>query len=441
MMGAFERRFRQFESSLNGEKNSAFHQQRKAAMESLRKQGFPSIRNEEYKYTPLLRSLEKAFPEWPDYDSSRKVKSNVNILPFIPKGMKAHMLVFVNGVYYPYPDQPISKKQLSVSKLSDAIKSDPDANGLKEYFGNVTASRDSFELLNAAFSQNGIILKVEDNHVIQDPVFIINIADADDPGKDKILHSRNQFLFGKNSRATIIESFHTSGEGGGPVFTNTHTDFQLKSNSHVTYIKVGHESSNTLRVSSTKVNQDDDSAFSSINIDLGGKMIRNNLDIVQNGEGCETNMYGLFVLTDHMHVDNHTSIDHKRPNSQSNELYKGILDGNATGVFNGKIFVRQDAQKTNAFQQNSNILLSDQATINTKPQLEIWADDVKCSHGCTTGQIDGEQIFYLRSRGIDLDNARAMLLHAFVKEVLDTIQTEPLKNNLDALVIEKLKMN
>lgn len=438
MMGAFERRFRQFESSLNGEKNSTFHQQRIAAMESLQKQGFPSIRNEEYKYTPLLRSLEKAFPELPDYDSSRKVKSNVNIDPFIPKGMKAHILVFVNGVYYPYQDQQISNQQLSVSKLSDKIKSD--LNGLKEYFGNVTASRasrDSFELLNAAFSQNGIILKVEDNHVIQDPVFIINIAD--DPGKDKILHTRNQFLFGKNSQATIIESFHTS--GGEPVFTNTHTDFHLKSNSNVKYIIVGRESSNTIRVSSTKVNQDDGSVFSSTNIDLGGKMIRNNLSIEQNGEGCETNMYGLFVLSGHMHVDNHTSMDHKRPNCQSNELYKGILDGNATGVFNGKIFVRQDAQKTNAFQQNSNILLSEHAKINTKPQLEIWADDVKCSHGCTTGQIDGEQIFYLRSRGLDLNNARAMLLYAFAKEVLDTIQIEPLKNNLDAIVFERLKMN
>jgi len=339
MMGAFERRFRQFESSLNGEKNSAFHQQRVAAIESLQKQGFPSFRNEEYKYTPLLRSLEKAFPEWPDYDSSRKVKSNVNIIPFIPKGMKAHILVFVNGVYYPYPDQSISKKQLSVSQLSDAIKSDLD--GLNEYFGNITTSRDSFELLNAAFSQNGIILKVEDNHVIQDPVFIINIAD--DRGKDKILHTRNQFLFGKNSQATIIESFHTL--GGGSIFTNTHTDFHLKSNSHVKYVIVARESSNTIRVSSTKVNQDDGSVFSSTNIDLGGKMIRNNLSIEQNGEGCETNMYGLFVLSDHMHVDNHTSIDHKRPNCQSNELYKGILDGNATGVFNGKIFVRQDAQK------------------------------------------------------------------------------------------------
>jgi Fe-S cluster assembly protein SufD len=174
---------------------------------------------------------------------------------------------------------------------------------------------------------------------------------------------------------------------------------------------------------------------------LGGDTVRNNLNISQNGEGCETHLYGLYAPSGTMHIDNHTVIDHQYPNTESNELYKGILTDKSTGVFNGKVYVRKEAQKTNAYQQNSNILLSDDAVINTKPQLEIWADDVKCSHGCTTGQLDKEQIFYLRSRGISETDAKAMLLHAYALDILNHISIEPLRLLLDKKVMEVLKSN
>ena len=170
-------------------------------------------------------------------------------------------------------------------------------------------------------------------------------------------------------------------------------------------------------------------------------MIRNNLQLILDGEGIESHMDGLYILQGDTLADNHTVVDHRKPHANSNELYKGIMDDNAKGVFNGKIYVRPDAQKTNAFQSNRNILLSDKATVNTKPQLEIWADDVKCSHGCTTGQLDEEAMFYLQARGIDKVTARAMMLYAFAGEVLDKIDSEPLKNYFDALISERLHKN
>jgi len=191
-------------------------------------------------------------------------------------------------------------------------------------------------------------------------------------------------------------------------------------------------------MSNSMVYQPDKSTFSMFTYTFSGKMVRNNLNIIVDGEGCESNMYGLYLINGNTHVDNHTVVDHKKPNSVSNESYKGIMDDESRGVFNGKIYVRQLAQKTNAFQSNNNILLSDNATINAKPQLEIWADDVKCSHGCTTGQIDDEQVFYLRSRGIDKDRAIGILLQAFVIDIFDKTPLQELRGYLEKVVIERL---
>jgi Fe-S cluster assembly protein SufD len=191
-------------------------------------------------------------------------------------------------------------------------------------------------------------------------------------------------------------------------------------------------------VSNTTIHQHRASRADTYTFTLNGKMIRNNLNIIIDGEGCESHFFGLYLTEGDTLVDNHTTVDHKKPNSFSNELYKGLMDGKSKGVFNGKIYVRPHAQKTNAFQSNRNLLLSDDATVNTKPQLEIWADDVKCSHGCTTGQLDEEALFYLQSRGIPKATAKAMLLYAFAAEVMETIQNEQLKNYIDSIVSERL---
>jgi Fe-S cluster assembly protein SufD len=195
------------------------------------------------------------------------------------------------------------------------------------------------------------------------------------------------------------------------------------------------------QVANTVIHQSNSSQVNTFTLTLQGKVIRNNFNITIDGENCESHFYGLYMLNGSTLADNHTVVDHRKANSFSNELYKGIMDGNSKGVFNGKIFVRPHAQKTNAFQSNRNIIISDSATVNTKPQLEIWADDVKCSHGCTTGQLDEEAMFYLRSRGISESIAKAMLLYAFAADVLTPIKNEALKSYLDGLIAERLHKN
>jgi Fe-S cluster assembly protein SufD len=212
-------------------------------------------------------------------------------------------------------------------------------------------------------------------------------------------------------------------------------------NAHLEHSKIQIEQSGAYHFGSIEVSQERDSIFTTTNITLDGSMIRNNVNIALEAENCEANMYGLFLVNGKTHIDNHTSVDHKKPNSQSNELYKGILDEKSRAVFNGKIFVRREAQKTNAFQANNNVLLSNDATINSKPQLEIWADDVKCSHGCTIGQLDAEAIFYLRARGIGEVAAKAMLLKAFAEDATQKITILELHEIVTNAIDERLQTN
>ena len=214
-----------------------------------------------------------------------------------------------------------------------------------------------------------------------------------------------------------------------------------RENAEANFYSIQNDSGNRYQYNLTQFYQLNHSRVNTFTFTLNGKLVRNNLQLALDGEGIESHMFGLYLLENDTLADNHTVVDHKKANSFSNELYKGIMDGNSKGVFNGKIYVRPNAQKTNAFQANRNILLTDKATINTKPQLEIWADDVKCSHGCTTGQLDDEAMFYLQTRGINKETARAMMLYAFAGEILDNINHPELKDYLDQLVSERLHKN
>ncbi len=422
--------FAQFERSLNGENQSDWHSIRKQAFQNLVQAGFPDRKHEEYRYTPLTQRLEKAFPDFPDFDLNKSGDKLPDISAFLPKGLKANVLVFVNGYYQPQLSLCIPEDKLNIRELTDAF----DDQDVGKYLGKSVSNPDSFALLNTAFANNGVVLKVTRNQVIQHPVYIIHITDGS--SDNRVVQPRNLFLFEENSQVTVAEFFYANGKT--TIFTNAVTDIRIGEKANVRYIRAGLEHDQAFRVSNISVCQENSSTFTSVNVDLDGKLIRNNLNITQNGRGCETHLFGLYLLTGSMHVDNHTVVDHKYPDSRSNELYKGILTNSATGVFNGKIFVRPDAQRTNAFQQNNNILLSDDATINTKPQLEIWADDVKCSHGCTTGQLDEEQVFYMRSRGLDEVQAKTILLHAFASDILNHIHIETLRSMLDQWVVKKL---
>jgi Fe-S cluster assembly protein SufD len=259
---------------------------------------------------------------------------------------------------------------------------------------------------------------VQKNKTIEKPI-LIHYTSSAHPVSSSI-QSRNLVIVEQGAKANIVESF--SSESEIEMFRNHVSEVVVGANAFVNYYKLQNQNKATYLIDNTYISQYRDSKVQAFTVSLEGKIIRNNLNFLLEDENSEAHMFGLYVAHEDTHIDNHTSVDHKFPNCFSNEIYKGILDDHSKGVFNGKIFVQQDAQKTNAFQSNKNILLSDTATINTKPQLEIWADDVSCSHGCTTGQLDEEQLFYLRSRGISESKAKAMLLHAFVNDVIDEIE-------------------
>ena len=263
-------------------------------------------------------------------------------------------------------------------------------------------------------------------------MFFIN-----DATKDKnYINSRNLISIGKNSQVDFLELFSTKGNNDS--FTNIVTEILVDENAHGNYYKIQNKNDNASHIGTTQIHQKRSSVFSTYTFTLNGGTVRNNLNIAVDGEGCESHMYGLYVVNGKTHVDNHTAADHIKPHSMSNELYKGILEDNARGVFNGKVYGEKAAQKTYAFQSNKNICLSDTSTVNTKPQLEIWADDVKCSHGCTTGQLDEDALFYLRARGLSKDSARALLLYAFAIEVIESVKLEPLKNYLEQIISDRL---
>jgi Fe-S cluster assembly protein SufD len=251
------------------------------------------------------------------------------------------------------------------------------------------------------------------------------------------VNQRNLFVIGKNAEARVIICDHALSDYR--YFTNSVTEIMVDENAYMDYIKVQNEHNFATNISSLYATQEKDSRFNTNIITLHGGMVRNNVNVLLNGEGCENNASGLYLVDKGQHVDNYTYIDHAKPNCMSNQMYKGVLDDFATGAFNGRIRVKPDAQKTKAFQANNNILLTDDAEMNTKPQLEIYADDVKCSHGATVGQLDEDALFYLRARGIEEREARLMLMFAFAHEIIARIEVEPLRDRIDNLIDKRLR--
>jgi len=243
---------------------------------------------------------------------------------------------------------------------------------------------------------------------------------------------RNLIVLGANSKANIITQYE--GEGNEEGFTNVVTEAVVGPGAKGGLYIIQNEGDSASHINSTQIEQAKDSQFSVVTVTKSGKLVRNNLNYEVNGEGCESNMYGVCFTRGKQHVDNHTFVDHLLPNCNSNELYKGVMNDKSTGVFNGKIMVRRDAQKTNAFQSNQNVLLTDTASIFTKPELEIYADDVKCSHGCTVGQLDEEATFYLQSRGLSKDDATKLLIQAFASDVIEKVEIEALRESLEAFI-------
>ncbi len=410
---------------LSGQKNS----NREEAFRDFQKLGLPGNKSEEYRYTPITRALEKNF----NFEQQSFAKSTItSVEEFLIPQLESNIIVFINGIYSKEFSRIISPD--TEIKISDLQSSLENKEALPYFDKYPKTSTDPFVALNSALWQNGIFIQVPAQTKVVKPVLILHVNDA--KSSSLVSHTRLLLVLGESSEFTLIEKSISIGEN--PIFHTFSEEIIIKENASFDYVKIQNDEGKLHQVANTLINQSSVSKLNTFTLTLDGALIRNNFNIVIDGENCESHFYGLYLLKGNTVADNHTVVDHLKPNSFSNELYKGVMDNNAKGVFNGKIFVRPHAQKTNAFQSNRNILLTDTATINTKPQLEIWADDVKCSHGCTTGQLDEEAVFYLRSRGIPLDEAKAMLLYAFAFETLAAIKNEVLKKYLDGLISKRL---
>lgn len=394
------------------------------------KLGFPAKKSETYKYTPITRILDKNFDfNLPDRKASWTKDECQNSFYAISD---ANHLVFINGLFaedYSLIKSPSS--QLQIRLLDDqAFEEHPEIADILGKTGDSQA--DPFAALNLSYFVQGLYIRSAKNSDNL-PVFIYHFVDA---SEKVIVHPRILVMSAAQSKLHIYEKSFIKGDSAA--LSNHIFEAEVKENAELSYTKLQNHTSDTYTVDGIYAHQERDSRFYTNTYSFKGALIRNNLYINVDGENCEAHMNGLYQVSGHSHVDNNTTVDHRKPHSFSNELYKGIINEQARAVFNGKIYVRPDAQKTNAFQANNNILLSDMATVNTKPQLEIWADDVKCSHGCTTGQLDKEAIFYLRSRGIEKNKARAMMLNAFAKEALDEVRNDIVKTEIEELILNRL---
>ena len=428
--------FRLYENTLNGQKNYVGHTIQKTAIQRLSKDiNFPTRRNENWKYTSVAELLQ------PHYRQPKLIDiAAEDINPFLFEELDVYLLVFVNGKYN---KELSSKDELSKIIIVQDIYAGLQEDGLtkatvSEYLNKwASEANNPFMVLNTAFAQNGIFIHVPDGLVVDRPVHILNITHTEE--EPIVISPQKIIVAGENSKLTIIETYHPLTNSQQTYFTNTVTQLVLKRNAIVDHYRIQDEGENAFFINNTEVEQMRDSTYSSYIVDLGGKLVRNNLSSILKDSGTMTNFYGIYVGINKQHIDNQTFIDHAYPNCNSNELYKGILTDSAKGVFNGKIMVRPDAQKTNAFQKNHSLVLSKAASMNSKPQLEIFADDVKCSHGATIGQLNEDALYYMRSRGLSKKEAISVLKQAFLTEITELIKIDPVREKVEKMLVDKFK--
>lgn len=397
---------------------------RKEAQQALNDLDFPTRKTEYWKYTRVGKIVKK------EYQTGLS-ETDINIEDYSIEGLDAHKLVFVNGYFREDLSSYSSGNGLTVELLSSAKEENEEL--LKPHFGKYAPhNNEVFVAMNTAYHTDGVFVHMEKNKKSDKPVHIIHLNDG-----DKILSQpRHLTIAEQGAEVDIIQTYETlSGEGS---FTNVVSETIVKENAKVSIDKVQQEHVSSFQIATDQAYQEKNSTYTINTITLDGDLVRNNLNIDVDGENCQTNLHGVYLLNGTQHVDNHTVVDHLKAHCESNELYKGVMNDKSTGVFNGKVFVRQDSQKINAFQSNANILMTDDAKVFSKPELEIYADDVKCSHGSTTGQLDEEAVFYLMTRGLPEQDARNLLLYAFAGEVLDMVKIEPLRKKIDAIISRRL---
>ncbi|MBI2264168.1 MAG: Fe-S cluster assembly protein SufD [Armatimonadetes bacterium] len=409
-----------------------FRSLRKAAISHFAEKGFPTTREEEWRFTSVSSIATASFKPVP---ANRKdLFASGKIEPFLFGLKECARLVFVNGLYCEMLSQmpPRLPSRVRVENLARVLEESPDLveGHLARYapYGN-----NGFSALNTAFIRDGAYVFLPRGAEIEGFVHLLFVGDRN----EALANVRNLIVAERGSRVAIVESFVSLEDSAH--FTNTVTEIQVAGDASVDHYKIQNESSRAFHIGTTEVNVGKDSRFSSFSLSAGSRLARNNLNVCLDAPGGECALYGLYLLSGSQHIDNHTMITHAKPYCNSREFYKGIVDEKSRAVFNGRVVVVKDAQKTDARQTNKNLLLSDAAHVNAKPQLEIFADDVKCTHGATVGQLDEEALFYFKSRGIGEGAARALITYGFAKEVVARVPVEPIRLHLDRLVLRKLK--
>ncbi len=422
--------FKDFEARLNGEKSSSFHKLRREAIEKFAEIDFPNTHQEDWRFTDVSPILKHTFAYADGKSIAVPDKSGITKLLF--GDMKSHLVVFINGAYSPELSNilPLPKGTV-IGSLAEAIKN-KDGLATDQISKYSSSGESAFSALNLAFTTDGAYVYIGDGVVVDEPVHLLFLSTG---SEETISQPRNLIIAGRNSQVRIIE--HYADLDGKIYFTNAVTQVQAEENASVDTVKIQSESPEAYHISTTDAVLNSNANFQSHGVSLGSLIYRHNLNVALTGEGGNTMLEGLYLLSGNQLSDTHSMIDHISPHCTSQEHYKGILDGKSHGVFNGKIMVRRDAQQTNSYQENRNIILSNEAKVDTKPQLEIFADDVKCSHGATVGQLSGESMFYLKSRGIGEERAKLILIYAFASDVLKGIKEEEVRGRLENILSDR----
>ncbi len=408
--------------------DDSIHPIRTKAFEAFENKGFPTKKEEEWKYTPLKAIINKDYEITNSYEAAVELN---DVKKYFIQDVDTYKIVFINGVYSSFLSET-THSGIDVCLLSSAIKKPKYKLILDHYFNKIAKNNESLTHLNTAFTQQGAFIHIPKNTVVSKPIQIIYFS----LNGNQFLQPRNLVVVDENSHVQILERHQTIDDSSN--FTNSVTEIFAAKRAIVDYNKIQNDTEKASLIDQTFVQQKDNSIVSVNTFSFGGKFTRNNLEFYQEGERLESNLNGFSLLGNKQYVDNHTVVYHNQPNCESHELYKGIYADKATGVFNGKVIVHQKAQLTNAFQQNNSILIGDKSTIYAKPQLEIFADDVKCSHGCTIGQLDETALFYMQQRGIPKKEAHALLLYAFGNDVIEKIKFPKLKERITKLMAKKL---
>ncbi|KMQ72052.1 Fe-S cluster assembly protein SufD [Chryseobacterium koreense] len=418
-----------FTEFLSRQKNSSLNEERNVALKKFFQLGFPTKKDEEYRFTNLKEVTEKNYNFFPAEGNSIS-QEMIDELHFGEEDFD--WVTFINGKYHPSLSK-ITSEMVEIAPFEEA-ENHPE---FLEYLNKIADNGLAFTNLNLAYANNGLFVKVPKNAVIEKPIHIFYLSQ--DQKENSFYAIRNLLVAEEGSHIEIIESHHNYDESF--VLTNTVTEIYSGKNAKTDWHKLQNDSDSSYMIDHTFAKQERDSLTTVNTFSFGGKLVRNNLDFIHNGQNINSFMNGITMIGNEQLVDHHTAVHHKEPNCESYQNYKGIYKDQSKGVFNGKVFVDKIAQKTNAYQQNNNVLLNEGASIDTKPQLEIFADDVKCSHGCTVGQLNDDALFYLRARGISKKEAQAMLLYAFANDAMENIDIEPLKVKISKILAEKLEVD